>query len=53
MSLSNFFYVLAFVLFILAAINLPSGRVNLIGAGLASLSAASLFGGGGFSFGHG
>ena len=53
MSLASFFYVLAFVLFILAAIQVPSGRFNLTAAGLASLSAAGLFGGGSFSFGHG
>ncbi len=52
MTFSQFMYVLAFVLFILAGVGVPSGRWNLIGFGLAALSAAALFGSGGFSFGN-
>jgi len=52
MSLASFLYIAAFVLFVLAAINIPSTRVNLVAAGLACLSAASMFAGGGFSFGN-
>lgn len=36
--------VAAFVLFVLAAIGIPSGRVNLLAAGLACWSGAQLFG---------
>lgn len=43
--LSTILYVFAFVFFFLAAIAVPSGRYNLIGAGLACLTAASLFAG--------
>lgn len=53
MSLSAFLYIAAFILFVLGAISVPSGRVNLVAAGLACLSAAALFGsGGGLSFGN-
>ena len=52
MTISAFLYILAFVLFLMASVNIPSSRVNLMAAGLACLSAAGLFGGGGFSFGH-
>ena len=38
------FLVFAFVCFVLAAIGISSGRVNLIGAGLAFLVAAQIFG---------
>lgn len=34
----------AFVLFVLAAIGVPAGRVSLVAAGLACWVAASLFG---------
>jgi hypothetical protein len=36
--------VAAFVLFVLAALNVPSGRCNLIAAGLACWVGAQLFG---------
>lgn len=35
MSLSDIFIVLAFLLFVIAAIGVAAGRVNLIAAGLA------------------
>lgn len=35
--------VFAFVLFVLAAVGVPSGRYNLIGTGLACLTATLLF----------
>lgn len=41
------FLVAALILFILAAINVPSTRVNLIAAGLACLTIALFFVGGG------
>lgn len=40
--LSTIFLVFALVLFILAAVNVPSPRVNLIAAGLAFVAAAML-----------
>jgi hypothetical protein len=36
--------IFAFVLFVLAAVNVPSGRFNLVGAGLAFWVAATLIG---------
>lgn len=41
------FLVAALILFILAAVNVPSPRVNLIAAGLACLTIAAFFLGGG------
>jgi hypothetical protein len=43
MTLHGFLYVLAFVLFLLAACNVPSAKVNLIAAGLAALTATLVF----------
>lgn len=37
-------YVFALVLFVLAALGVPSGRFSLIGAGLACVAAAHLVG---------
>lgn len=36
-------YVFAFVCFVLAAVSVPSGRVNLVAAGLACLAATLIF----------
>lgn len=41
--MSMILLVFAFVLFVLAALNVPSSRVNLVGAGLACWVAAELF----------
>lgn len=42
-SLKLLLLLFAFVLFVLAAIGIPSGRWNLIGAGLACWVGASIF----------
>lgn len=42
--ISTMLFIAAFVLFVLAAIGIPAGRVNLMAAGLACWVAASLFG---------
>jgi hypothetical protein len=42
-TISYILLVFALVLFILAAIGVPAGRVNLIAAGLACWEAAQLF----------
>lgn len=42
--LTSILLVAAFVLFVLAAINVPSGRVSLTAAGLACWVAVQLFG---------
>ncbi|HEX3747566.1 MAG TPA: hypothetical protein VHW09_26710 [Bryobacteraceae bacterium] len=41
--LDTILLVFAFVLFVLAAVGIPSGRYNLIGAGLACYIATMLF----------
>lgn len=43
MTFRLLFLVFAFVLFVLAALNVPSGRCNLTAAGLACATAAYLF----------
>lgn len=45
MPLRPILLVFAFVFFVIAALGVPTGRFNLIGAGLACLVAATLFGG--------
>ena len=45
MTISTLFLVIALILFILAAVNVPS-RVQLVAAGLAFSTAAQLIGGG-------
>ena len=45
MTLSLLLLVAAFILFVLAAIGVPSGRVNLIAAGLACWVLSVLLGG--------
>ena len=42
--IATFLLVAAFVLFVLAAIGVPAGRVNLLAAGLACWVGAQLFG---------
>jgi hypothetical protein len=42
--LATILMVAAFILFVLAAIGVPSGRVNLLAAGLACWAGAQLFG---------
>lgn len=42
--LSLIFLVAAFVLFVVAAIGIPAGRINLMAAGLACLVASTLAG---------
>ena len=43
MSIATLLLIVALVLFVLAAIGVPSGRVNLIAAGLAFCVLAALF----------
>lgn len=42
MSLATLFLIVAFILFVLAAVGVPSGRLNLIAAGLACCVIAAL-----------
>jgi hypothetical protein len=44
MSISALFLIVALILFILGAINVPSTRVNLVSAGLACVVASMLAG---------
>jgi hypothetical protein len=44
MSISGLFLVVALVLFILAAVNVPSSKINLVALGLAFCVAAALAG---------
>lgn len=44
MSLTALFLLLALILFVIAAIGVPSGRVNLVSAGLTFMTSAMLVG---------
>lgn len=43
LTLASLFLLIALILFILAAVGVPSGRFSLIAAGLAFVTAALLF----------
>lgn len=48
MSIATLFLLIALILFVIAALGVASGRVNLVAAGLAFATAAQLIGAGVF-----